>query len=470
MRRRLVIVALGVVLLAVVPLTAVFALTLSRSLERDSASLLRARLEAVGSTLELDHGRVRTRETGGDAVLDSSTWIFDTGPRLVEQPARRSPVDEAARALAGQAARSGRAVRQDAGDLSLLAAPLALGGGRSVTVVAGLSKRPYEDAERTALTAAILLDAAILGVVGLLTWQTVTAALNPVARMTQAAADWGAHDVARRFDLGPPRDELTALAATLDELLDRLQASLGHERRLTAEIAHELRTPISRIRTQAEVALRSRTSTTGLRQVLREVVDDTAVLAQTIDTLLQTAATRDATSPPGAPLDQVVGRALAEAGLEPASVDLDLDPGSRSHRSVLAADPYTAVRALVPVLGNARAYGGGRVRVSVRRQPGQVTVAVQDDGPGFAGDEPELAFQPGMRGSAGRGTPGAGLGLPLARRLARTCGGDVTIDAGSCRGAVVLVTFPTLPSAAVTSPDQAGAPSPAITSGPLSSR
>lgn len=458
-------IALAVVALAVVPLTAVFALTLSRSLERDSFALLQARVDSAGSTLEVDHGGVRARESPGDAVLDPTTWIFDALGRPLEQPARSSPADAAARALARDATSTGRPVHRKTGELSMLAAPVALGGGRSVTVVAGLSTRPYEDAERTALTAAIVLDLAILLIVGLLTWQTVTAALSPVALMTQAAADWSTHHSARRFDLGPPRDELTALAATLDELLGRLQESLGHERRLTGEIAHELRTPISRIRTQAEVALRSRASTAVLRRVLTDVVDDTELLARTIDTLLQTAATRHPGSPVGVPVEEVVDRALTESGLGHAIVAgvgrSPVDPVdiSAPTHAVMAADPYTAVRALLPVLGNARDYGRGQVHLFVSCAPGQVTIAVQDDGPGFTDDDLERLFQPGVRGAASGRTSGAGLGLPLARRLARSCGGDVTVSPQTGTGARVLVTFPTLRPGTETTPGQSRAPS-----------
>jgi signal transduction histidine kinase len=154
-------------------------------------------------------------------------------------------------------------------------------------VVAALSRVPYEHAERSALVASVGLDMIVLLAVSLLTYRTVSAALAPVARMTRLAADWGAHDTAKRFDLGPPVDELTGLAATLDGLLARLSASLGHERRLTAEIAHELRTPVARIRAEAEVALRHPHPVRQLRAVLAEVVTDADHLSGTIDALLR---------------------------------------------------------------------------------------------------------------------------------------------------------------------------------------
>src|SRR6185312_2617077 len=90
---------------------------------------------------------------------------------------------------------------------------------------------------------------------GLATRSALDGALRPVAEMTSRAEDWGAHDLDRRFDLGPPRDELTGLAATLDGLLARIAASRRHEQRFASEVAHELRTPLAVLRGRAELAL-----------------------------------------------------------------------------------------------------------------------------------------------------------------------------------------------------------------------
>ena len=78
----------------------------------------------------------------------------------------------------------------------------------------------------------------------------------PGVRMTRQAAEWSEHDLDHRFALGAPHDELTELASTLDRLLDRLAASLRHERRFSAELSHELRTPLARVLAEAELALR----------------------------------------------------------------------------------------------------------------------------------------------------------------------------------------------------------------------
>ena len=433
MRRRLVVIAAVTLAAALIPVTALFYLALSRSLERDTHTLLQARAEAVIAGLDVTSGRIVPRETRGEAVLDSSTWVIDAAGRPVERPAP-SDVDRAVEALA----RVRGPTRQNVGDLALLAVPLRGRHARVGTVVASVSRLPYEHAERTALTAAVTLDLVVLLAAGGLIWRSVSAALAPVARMTASAAVWGAHHTRQRFDLGPPVDELTGLAATLDELLDRLAASLGHERRLTAEIAHELRTPLARIRAEAEVALRAPPSVRRLREVLGDVVTDTEDLSRAIDALLRAAA--DPQGPDfSARCDALaaIDHAVRQGGIPHSRLAIDDDAGPLD----LAVEPDLAVRALIPLLDNALKYGTDLIRVRVHQEARSGVIDIVDDGPGIAARDVLTAFEPGARGSASAGTFGAGLGLPLARRLARAAGGDVAIHATEGGGHVTL-TFP----------------------------
>jgi signal transduction histidine kinase len=244
-------------------------------------------------------------------------------------------------------------------------------------------------------------------------------ALRPVAQMTATAEDWGARDLDRRFDLGPPRDELTGLAATLDGLLSRIAASRRHEQRFASEVAHELRTPIAGLRGRAELALEAKGSggDEEREQALRAVVDDAARLDKVIATLM----------------------AVARRELDPAEGSVDLaalaseiaDVTVRVHGPVPAAEGEADVvrRALAPLVDNARRHARTAVVLEVSGQNGHVHVAVRDDGPGLDPKLGERAFEPGVRGDGELGD-GAGLGLPLARRLARSCGGDVVAGPG----------------------------------------
>lgn len=104
----------------------------------------------------------------------------------------------------------------------------------------------------------------------------------------------------------------------------------------------------------------------------------------------------------------------------------------------MAADAELAAQILGPVLDNAIRYGRSVVELSTERHNGSVLFKVHDDGPGIRQDELERIFEPGTRGAAGGARRGAGLGLPLARRLARTAGGDVLAAASASGGRFVV--------------------------------
>src|SRR5947208_105991 len=107
--------------------------------------------------------------------------------------------------------------------------------------------------------------------------------------MTKQAAAWSERDLDRRFGLGEPHDELTQLAATLDNLLDRIAASLRHERRFSAELSHELRTPLARVIAEAELALRRTRDPGEYRRVLDVILTNARHIDRIIDTLLAAA-------------------------------------------------------------------------------------------------------------------------------------------------------------------------------------
>src|SRR5207247_583642 len=128
----------------------------------------------------------------------------------------------------------------------------------------------------------------LLIVVFLVRW-LVGASLRPVVRMTRQAADWSEHDLDHRFALGPPHDELTELAATLDGLLARVAASLRHERRFSAELSHELRTPLARVLAESELALRRDREPEEYRQALQLIQRNADQLSRTVDALVAAA-------------------------------------------------------------------------------------------------------------------------------------------------------------------------------------
>jgi len=316
-----------------------------------------------------------------------------------------------------------------------------IGGRRLGTVVAGVSLAPYEQTRRLALIASLAFGVIVLALVAAAARWLLASSLRPVRRMTRQAAAWSEHDLDQRFDLGFPHDELTELAATLDGLLDRLAAGLRREQRFSAELSHELRTPLARVLAESELALRRARPASEYRQALELVNRNAAQLTRTVDALLAAARHAAGSERGSADAYTACARAADGCGELAAQRRLEITPPPQPIR--LGVEPELAERILQPLLDNACRYGAATVTVAIDRADGAVRYTIDDDGPGVAADERERIFEPGVRGRQGSatGSPGAGLGLALARRLARSVGGDIEARAGTSGGRFV-VTLP----------------------------
>ncbi len=433
LRRRLLLAVVVAVTVALVGLIVGFNLILGRTLDRNADDLARARANAQLATLRVEHGRLVAGEAPDDRSSDAYLWLF-AGKQPLEQPRTSEAVTRTATSLAGGPARY---VDVASTDTRLYAAPVALGGRRLGTVVAGVSLAAYEQTRRTALFASLVLAATVLLVVVLAARWLLSHSLRPVVRLTRQAAEWSEHDLDRRFDLGPPHDELTELAATLDGLLDRLAASLRRERRFSAELSHELRTPLTRVLAEAELALKRERQPEEYQAALEVVHRSADQLSRTVDALVAAAGYEGGASRGTADAREVVsGAASACAGLAAErNVDLQVPTGGALRVGV---DGDLAERILQPVLENACRYGSSHVTVSILRADSAIVYTIDDDGPGVREDEVESIFEPGIRGSAGNGGTGAGLGLALARRLARSVDGTVSAEPAAPGGRFVV--------------------------------
>jgi signal transduction histidine kinase len=440
LRGRLILAVLGVVAVGLILLVAGFNLVLRSQLDNDINAVLRARAAAQVGALETVDGKLAVLDAPDEATAESQVWIFGAAT-LLEHPRKAHPrVDAAAAGLAGAPRRFV--------DLSepadrLLAQPVHRGGRRIGTVVVAVSRTPYERTEQTALVASILLGAVLIIALALVARWMLDAALRPVARMTSDAEDWSEHDLDRRFALGPPTDELTRLAATLDGLLDRLAAGMRREQRLSSELSHELRTPLAKISTEAQLLASSPDLPSSLRPEAEGIVRSAGQMREVIEVLMASAraqaeskgeGTADVESAARATLD-AAGPAAAERG-----VAFELISGNGASAARATAEPKLVERILAPLVENAGRHARSRATVRIARRGQWLEVTVEDDGPGVEAGEEATIFEPGVRGEASRATQdrGAGLGLSLARRLARSAGGDVEADAGADGGRFVV--------------------------------
>lgn len=404
-----------------------FNVLLAGELGRSGDNLVRSRASAQLDAIRTSGGRIVTPEPADDGTRTggSRSWIFGAQGEAIEAPLAPAAVSVVASSLATGPSRF--ADIPDA-DLRLFSLPVTTGGRRIGTVVAEVSLAPYEETRETALLYSLGLAGAVVLLLGATAWWLLRASLRPVRQMTRQAAVWSAQDAAGRFALGEPHDELTELAATLDTLLERVAASLRHEQRFSAELSHELRTPLAGLIAEAELALRRERGAAEYRESLEKVLASGRKLARTVEALVA-AARAEAGGPRGttdaaALVDEVVEacRPLArEHGIALVATPSPAEPLR------IGADADLAERIVQPILENACRYGRSRVGISVAGRGTSVVIGIDDDGPGIAEAERELIFEPGQRGTAGAALPGAGLGLALARRLARSASGDVQV-------------------------------------------
>jgi len=326
------------------------------------------------------------------------------------------------------------------GPSRLLARPLVVNGTPEVLVVGS----PLDDYLRSRQRLAVVLAVASPLLIGLLAaagWVLAGAALRPVGRLTDETAAIPVDDLGRRLAVPDSHDEIEQLARTINALLDRVERSVSHERQFIDDASHELRTPISILRGELELALARPDDPSEVAASLQSAFDEAARLGRLADDLLVMARSRA-----GEP-----HRIRASVDLRVAAervVHL-LGPGvpiSVLGSGAALADPDGVEQMLLNLLTNARRHATSVVEVRVA--PGdddRVELVVADDGPGFAASMLPVTFERFVRPdpTRSRATGGTGLGLAIVAAQARAQ--DATIEAGNglpLGGAVVRIAFP----------------------------
>ncbi|MFK4103909.1 sensor histidine kinase [Streptomyces sp. NPDC019531] len=444
LRGRLSLVALTTAALLMTVLTVVFNTAMDRHLQHQADDELRNRAAAVATTVDTSGPRVRVLETVNDSLLDANVWIY-TGTRLLEKPPSAT-ADSALTRAADRLAARGRPVcaivHTDNPRFVRLCSQPVSGRRSTATVITAVDLAPYRNSAATLLSGSLILDAVMLACTYALTRLAVGRALRPVRTMTDQATQWSAVGSDQRFGAENQPAELARLGTSLDALLDRIRTVLRHEQQLTGELSHELRTPLTRIVVELDW-WRARPRSAAETHATHEVIAEAAQSMRTIcDTLLNDAreGAQNTTTAVGATAVAPVLRRLVE--------DLDAREQLKTVVDVpdqqLEAGIASALleRIVSPLLANAVRHAGSTVTVSARQLPGGVRIDVTDDGPGVPEEFLDDLFQPGRRADPGDGHDGAGLGLPLARRLARAVGGEVSHDPEHSPGARFLVDLP----------------------------
>ena len=386
---------------------------------RDVASLASAgRLQRVVASTGEDSAVVQVVDRSG-TVQSASANVIGESPVLARPPASRKRVSVTASGLPiGGAGESFRIVAQ----------PVVLSDGPGWIYVA-TSLRQVDvalDRLRTLLAVGLPL---LLAVVAATIWGAVGRALRPVEQIRERAATIGGSDLQERVPVPSSRDEIARLAVTMNQMLARLEDSSQRQRRFIGDASHELRSPLSAMRAQVDVAL-THPDAMEPHDVLRSVQHHAQRMTQLIEDLL------------------FLARA-DEGGLTSTTETVDLDElvlaemhRLRTHGSarieVVATDPARVAgsqrdltRMLRNLGDNALAHARTTVSIGLTATDRDATISVSDDGPGVPPEERLRIFSRFARVDEARARPrsgtGAGLGLSIARQIVDAHGGEISV-------------------------------------------
>lgn len=301
------------------------------------------------------------------------------------------------------------------------------------------------------LFAALLLLSVVAASVG--GWWLAGRALRPVRAMAEAAESITGSQSGGRLPVGPVRDEFARLGERFNALLDRLDGALVQQRRFLADAAHELRTPIARLRGDVELALDPRVPAVGRGEQMERIRDDLVQTSLLVDELLQLArADAGGQEVRLAPafLDDVVvdtvGGWLGEAARRGVALGL-----SELEEAPVAIDTVLVRRLVGILVDNALSYTprGGMVDVRVRRLGDAAVLEVEDTGIGMTDTERARAFDRFQRGHRARqmNPDGSGLGLAIVGWVAVQHGATVRLEPRPGGGTLATVRFPVVPEA-----------------------
>jgi signal transduction histidine kinase len=309
-------------------------------------------------------------------------------------------------------------------------------GGRVVVAAQSLADRDAAVADlRNELAVAfpIVLFVAAVGA-----YLLAAAALRPVERMRARAAGISATDAHARLPVPVARDEIRYLGTTFNELLQRLQGALERERQFVSDAGHELRTPLSLLTTELELALRRPRSNPELVAAMRSALHETTRLSRLARDLLTVADTGSSARPQTIDLRAHLQR-IGERYRHSLGDQLDIDCPADQY---VGADPDDLDRIIGNLIDNATQHGAPPITIRTQATADGVEISVGDHGPGFPPGFLPQAFRRFTRADAARTTGGTGLGLAIVDTLTQRNHGTVTARNHPSGGAEIALSLP----------------------------
>jgi two-component system heavy metal sensor histidine kinase CusS len=271
--------------------------------------------------------------------------------------------------------------------------------------------------------------------------------LRPLRQMTESLGRIGPDQLKQRIgSIGWPR-ELQPLAIAFDQMLTRLDDSFTRLSQFSADLAHELRTPIANMLGEAQVALTRDRSAADYRETVESTVAECERLSRIVDNLLFVARVDAAREP--------IARKQFDARVEVEKIAEFYQTIAEDHHVTITcsgngqiyADPDLFQRAVGNLLDNALRFTpeNGSIEIALRQHDANFEVAISDNGCGIAAQHLPRVFDRFYRAESSRGSDGAGLGLALVKSIVDLHGGSAIIESKVGRGTVVKLVFPLSP-------------------------
>ncbi|WP_309055157.1 HAMP domain-containing sensor histidine kinase [Streptomyces sp.] len=270
--------------------------------------------------------------------------------------------------------------------------------------------------------------------------------LSPLGRITRTARQVAGSDLARRIELDGPDDELKELADTFDEMLERLERAFSAQQRFVANASHELRTPLAINRTLLEIHISDPEAPVALQQLGKTLLATNERSEQLVEGLLLLARSdNQIIDRKAVDLAEVASRAIDQTHAEACAKGVEIR-GERAP-AVVQGNGVLLERIALNLLQNAVRYNvpeGGWVEVTTETAHGQAVLVVSNTGPVVPAYEIDNLFEPFRRLRQERtgSDKGVGLGLSIARSVARAHGGRIIAEPREGGGLVMRVTLP----------------------------
>lgn len=278
-------------------------------------------------------------------------------------------------------------------------------------------------------------------------WFMARRAVSGIEAVTHTAQKISGGSLQERVPVKPRGDEIDQLATTFNQMVDRIQTLLTEIKEMSDNIAHDLRSPVTRIRGTAEVTLTTGKSLGDYENMAASTIEDCDRLLDMINTMLLISKTEAGVEKPSR--EEVDIAALIRQACEifqPIAEDKNVRLSHRAaEKTLIFGDTRMLQRMLSNILDNGVKYtpSGGKIKVSLTESESRdLVISVNDTGVGISKADLPRIFERFYRCDQSRSQPGTGLGLSLARAIARAHGGDITVTSTVNQGSTFNITLP----------------------------